>query len=194
MSLDRGLQDVIEALALMGEPAELHIRGSNSGNSIEALRELATKRGVAERVYFYPIVPPGELLADAANHDVGLCLEVPCTPNKDVCISNKIFVYMLAELAIVATRTRGQSDVLEAAPEVGILYDSGDYRALAAIFDRYAADRPLLMRTKAAALRAARDRWNWERESELLVSTVEEIHEIWMLECRHAAGQLKSCR
>jgi len=172
VSLDRGLQDVIGAMALMREPAELHIRGNDSGNSIEGLRRLAKERGVFERVHFHAIIPPGDLIADAAGHDVGLCLEVPATPNKDACISNKIFIYMLAELAIVASRTRGHSDILTAVPNIGFLYDCGDIHALAAILDRYAADRALLVRTRSAAHAAARERWNWERESQKIVAAV----------------------
>ena len=75
--------------------------------SIENLWRLAEARGVPEQIHFHPIVPPEALLACASVHDVGLCLEVPLSANKDACISNKIFVYMLAGLAIVASRTRG---------------------------------------------------------------------------------------
>ncbi|HEX4410979.1 MAG TPA: glycosyltransferase [Xanthobacteraceae bacterium] len=174
ISLDRGLQDAIEALALMREPAELHIRGNDSRNSTAALQRLAQGRGVADRITFHPILPPGKLLEDAAKHDVGLCLEVPITLNRDICVTNKIFTYMLAELAIAATSTRGQSDVINALPGIGSLYDCGDCHALAAILDRYASDRAYLTRTKAAALSAARERWNWECERKIIVATIEE--------------------
>ena len=173
VSLDRGLQDVIGAMALMRERAEFHIRGDRLGNSIEDLLSLAKEHGISEHIHFHSVVASEELLARAADHDVGLCLEVPATLNRDVCITNKIFVYMLAGLAIVASRTRGQMEVLNAAPEIGFLYDSGDIHALAAILDRYAADRTLLVRSKAAALAAARDRWNWEQESKKLVDAVD---------------------
>jgi glycosyltransferase involved in cell wall biosynthesis len=173
VSLDRGLQDVIAAMALMRAPAELHIRGSDAAHAIDALRGLARERGVAERVRFHPIVPPGELLADAAGHDIGLGLELRTPLNRDICITNKIFLYLLAGLAVVASRTRGHDDVLRLSPEAGFLYASGDAAALAAILDHLAQDRQLLERTKTAALAAARDRWNWERESGLLVATVE---------------------
>jgi glycosyltransferase involved in cell wall biosynthesis len=175
VSLDRGLQDVIGAMALMRERAELHIRGDDSDGSIERLRRLAEERGVHKNLHFHSVVPPAELLACASVHDVGLCLEVPASTNRDVCISNKIFVYMLAGLAIVASRTRGQSDVLNAAPEIGFLYDPGNITELARILDRYATDRALLARIKAAALAAARDRWNWERESKILVADVDRL-------------------
>jgi glycosyltransferase involved in cell wall biosynthesis len=174
VSLDRGLQDAIAAMALMGEPAELHIRGSDAGNAIATLRGLARDRGVAERVHFHPIVPPREILADAAEHDIGLGLELRRPLNRDICITNKIFLYMLAGLAVIASRTRGHDDVIKLCPESGFLYPSGDAAALAAILDRLAQDRQLLERTQAAALAAARDRWNWERESRILVAAVEE--------------------
>jgi glycosyltransferase involved in cell wall biosynthesis len=175
ISLDRGLQDVICAMALMREPAELHIRGCDSSTSTQDLFRLAEKKGVSDRLYFHPMVHPEDLLARAAEHDIGLCLEVPATPNRDICITNKIFLYMLAGLAIVASRTRGQSDILNATPAIGRLYDCKDITGLAAILDCYAADRTLLARTKAAALAAARDRWNWERESEQVVSVVDRL-------------------
>jgi glycosyltransferase involved in cell wall biosynthesis len=173
VSLDRGLQDVIAAMALMRTPAELHIRGSDAGNAIDVLRGQARERGVAERVYFHPIVPPDELLADAAEHDVGLGLELQSPLNRNICITNKIFLYMLAGLAVVASRTRGHDDVIKLCPEAGFIYRSGDATALAAILDRLAQDRPLLERSKAAALAAARDRWNWEHESRFVVAAVE---------------------
>lgn len=175
VSLDRGLQDIIGALASMRERAELHIRGDDLDGSIEVLRRLAQQCGVSERVYFHSIVPPDELLASAADHDIGLCLEVPATSNRDVCITNKIFLYVEAGLAVVGSSTRGHRDVLSAAPEIGTLYQSGDCKALAAALDRYAADRSLLARAKAAALAAARDRWNWERESATVVHIVDRL-------------------
>lgn len=175
VGLDRGLQDAIGALALMRAPVELHIRGADANGSIEALRRHAQEGGVLERIHFHPPLAPAELLADAAIHDVGLCLEVPATRNRNVCVTNKVFVYMLAGLAIAASRTRGHMDVLNAAPDAGLCYDSGDAAALAAMLDRYAADRLLLAGAKAAALAAARERWNWERESKLVVAAVDRL-------------------
>lgn len=172
ISLDRGLQDVVVAMGLMHQSVVLHVRGTDSAGSIGALRNLATDHGVSQNVHFHPAVSPGELLSDASRHDVGLCLENPRSLNRDICITNKIFLYMLAGLAIVASRTRGQRMVLDAAPGIGFDYEPGDAHALAEILDRYAADRDLLKRTKTNALQAAQKRWNWERESEALVAAI----------------------
>lgn len=175
VSLDRGLHDVIGAMALMRNPVELHIRGGDANGSIRVLRRYAQERHVCERVRFYSPVPPAELLAAAAIHDIGLCLEVPATPNRDICVTNKIFLYLLAGLAVVVSRTRGHMDVLNAAPGIGSCYDSGNIVQLAAILDRYAADDALLEDGKAAALAAARERWNWERESRLVINSIDRL-------------------
>lgn len=175
VGLDRGLQDVISAMALMTEQADLHIRGDDMGRSIEKLKDLAKQHGVSERVHFHPIVPPDRLVASAVEHDVGLCLERPALPNRDVCITNKIFIYMLAGLAIVASHTRGNRDVVNAAPGIGLLYDSGDIPALATALDRLASDRSFLDRAKSASLAAARERFNWNRESRIVVDTIDRL-------------------
>ncbi len=82
---------------------------------------------------------------------------------------------MLAGLAIIASRTCGHSDVLAISPEVGFLYEPHDFEGLAAILERLSHDSDLLARTKVRALEAARDHWNWERESRTLIAAVARI-------------------
>lgn len=175
VSLDRGLQDVIRAIGKVREPVTLAIRGDVTAEAKSELLALARACGVEERITFLPVIHPDELLAAAADYDIGLCLEVPSTLNRDICITNKIFFYMLAGLAVVASRTRGHEDVFKLRPGVGFLYPSGDAAALAGVLDRLAQDGELLAGTKAQALAAARERWNWEQESRLLVSAIDAL-------------------
>ena len=98
--------------------------------------------GVEERITFLPIVHPHELLPEAAKYDIGLCLELRTPLNRDICITNKIFLYMLAGLGVVASRTRGHEDVMRLSPEAGFLYPSGDAAALAGILGSLGAGSP----------------------------------------------------
>jgi glycosyltransferase involved in cell wall biosynthesis len=173
VGLDRGLQDVIRALGRVRADVTFHIRGDIAPSVREELLALARLDGVESRIAFHQPVAAEDVLASCMVHDVGLCLEVPSSINRDVCITNKIFMYMLAGLAVIASRTRGQSEVLTAAPEAGFLYPSGDAGALAAIIERLAADKDLVARTRRAALEAARTRWNWELESRVLLQAVD---------------------
>jgi glycosyltransferase involved in cell wall biosynthesis len=175
VSLDRGVQDVIQAMGRVGESVVLHIRGVLNPEARAKLMLLAQNSGVLDRIIFHGLIPPAELLASAAEHDVGLCLEVPAVLNREICITNKMFLYMLAGLAVIASRTRGQTEVLAKCPGAGFLYDSGNIEELALIIERLARDPELLARAKANALAAARERWNWEQESRTLVASVNNL-------------------
>jgi glycosyltransferase involved in cell wall biosynthesis len=176
VSLDRGLQDVIRAMGRVHEPVEFHIRGVRSSEVEAELMAIARYHGVERQIIFHDLIAPQDLLAVAAAYDVGLCLEVPANLNRDICITNKIFLYMLAGLAVIASRTSGQSSVLAISPEAGFMYESGNNNALATIINRLAGDRSLLERTKTCALQAAHDRWNWERESQVLIAAVDRVN------------------
>ncbi len=173
--LDRGIQDAIRAMALLEKPTELHLRGTCATGAEEQLRSLAASVGVETSLHFHPQLPPWELPADAAQHDVGLALEQPNTVNHDLAAAIKLFLYMAAGLAVGATATTGQREVLSKAPAAGALYPPGDHVALAAILRRWQEGPEALAAAKRASLEAARTRFNWEMESRKLVAVVEEV-------------------
>jgi glycosyltransferase involved in cell wall biosynthesis len=173
VGLDRGLQDAICALGRVRSPVVLHIRGRAAPAVTAELLSLAGEVGSNSKIIFHEPVAAEDVLVSCLEHDIGLCLEVPRSVNRDVCITNKIFVYMLAGLTVIASRTRGQKEVLAATPDAGFLYEPGDVDALAAIIERLAYDRALLASTRRAALEAARTRWNWELESRALVAAID---------------------
>lgn len=169
---DRGIQDAIRAVGLLRGPVQLHLRGTISDKVRQDLLALARKCGVAESLYIHPQVSPSELLARAAEHDVGLALEQGCTPNRAICATNKMFLYMLAGLAIASTDVPGQAQVLSHLRSGAALYRPGDYVTLAAHLENWRVSQERLREAKTNALEAARTRWNWEMESKQLVEAV----------------------
>lgn len=174
VSLDRGLQEVIEAMGRVRVDVALHIRGAPGAGAVETLRRIAEHNGVASRLFFHEPVPPEQLLSRSAEHEIGLCLEQADTLNHDLAISNKLFIYLLAGNALIATRTQGQSEILQPETEAAFLYPPGDIDALARIMSRLATDPPLLARARQAALHAAKTRWNWEMEQAKLLKAISE--------------------
>ena len=172
VGLDRGLQDVIRALPLLSGEVWLHVRGRVSNEVRTELLRLAAEHSVAGKIVFHQTVPPIELLSRTSEHDVGLALEQNANENKNLTVANKVFFYLLAGLAVAATGTTGQRAILRSCPDAGFLYSPGDYQSLAAGLQRYINSPALLVGAKKAALQAARDRWNWETESQQLVSLV----------------------
>jgi glycosyltransferase involved in cell wall biosynthesis len=172
IGLDRGLQDVIRALGRVDRSCQLHIRGWHSPAVANQLNTLAREAGVLDRLFLHARVPSGELLSRAVEHDIGLALEQPISRNKVLTASNKIFFYLLAGLAVVATGTPGHEAVLEQAPGAGDVYRPGDVEQLARILERLIAEPAVLAGRRQAALTAARVRWNWETEQQPLIDAV----------------------
>lgn len=165
----RGIEDVIRAMGQAGAGIQLHLRGSLSAETEARFSDLAREQGVADALFFHAPVPPTELLSRAVEHDVGLALENSHTLNYTITVTNKFFFYLLAGLALVATNVPGQRAILAQEPEAGLLHDPGDTATLARHLAQLRNDRDLLQRCQAAALRAARERWNWEQESQNLI-------------------------
>jgi glycosyltransferase involved in cell wall biosynthesis len=112
-----------------------------------------------------------ELLSRTAEHDVGLALEQGHTINSALTVSNKLFLSLLAGLAVAVTDVPGQRDVMATCPDAGFLYPVGDWRALAAHLERWLRHPDDLRACRDAALNAARTRWNWELESGKLLES-----------------------
>lgn len=170
---DRGIEDALGALALLETPAQLYLRGAIDASYRATLLGRAAELGVADRLHLLDVVPPGEIVARAAEHDIGLALEQPATLNRALCVTNKLFVYMLAGLAVVATDTRGQRGVLATAETGALLYPPGDAAALASRLRTLLTTPGALARARAAALSAALGPFAWEREAARLVAHLE---------------------
>ena len=112
------------------------------------------------------------MLSRAAEHEIGLALEPGDTPNNRLTVSNKLFTYLMAGCAVVASDTEGQRSVMTTCADAGVLYQPGDVRALATHLNAWLARPDLLARARASALEAARLRWNAEVESRALVNAV----------------------
>lgn len=171
ISLDRGLSDAIKAISLLKD-VELHIRGHLRATEKNELTAMMESTNTAHRVFIHDPVPPWALLKSIVQFDVGLCLEVPDTLNRDICITNKLFLYLLAGLPIVATETRGQLEVLSKYPAVGFVYKSGDYHALANLLKQFVAAPKRMLRAGKAGLAASLGSLNWEMEQRKLLASV----------------------
>jgi len=167
----RGLEPFVAAWARMQRPSRLVLLGEGSGTFAQELRASVppARQGHLE---FLRLVPAGELPELIARHDIGLALELAAIPNRDLTITNKIIQYLNAGLAIVATDTRGQREVLSHAPTAGMIVALDEQAGLSACLDEFIADRSLLARRQAAARALAATRYCWEGEAPKLLALV----------------------
>ena len=108
---DRGLEDVVRAMGQLRDfDIELHVRGSWQAGYLERFLSTAAAAGVSrDRIVSHEPAAPDEMVRLASAYDIGLALERPVALNNDILLSNKVFTYLLAGLAVVATRTRAQA-------------------------------------------------------------------------------------
>lgn len=167
----RGLEQFLAAWSATTRPSEVFLLGDVRPDYRAALLDslpLARRGGLS----FIPSVTPAELPGRLAEFDLGLALENRTPPSRDVTITNKILQYLNAGLAIVATDTAGQREVMQAAPGCGVLVASTDTASWARQLDALLSDSAQLQRMQHAARMAAEREFCWEHDAPRLLAAV----------------------
>ncbi len=171
IGLDRGLQAFIKAMSLTKTRVTLDIRGSNRWGHGDALIALAASLGLGDRVRLLPMAAPSEMVRLAADYDVGLSLETEVSENRRICLTNKIFTYLLAGVPVVMSDTPAQRLL---APDLGPaarLCSLDDPADLTVTLDELAS-AGRLAEASQFAWRLGRERYNWDQEQNVLLQSV----------------------
>jgi hypothetical protein len=161
----RGLEDVFSVLPSLDERVKLYLYG----NLIDTHRESLSALG--SRVVVRPIPPAAEVMTALARHHIGLTLDRADSLNLSLTICNKLFLYLQAGLALVATDLPGQMSVLGSHPEVGATYRPGDTAGLATIL-RSMTDPAVLARRQSAAWELGCTTYSWDIEQRIFLDAV----------------------
>jgi len=170
IGVSRGIEDVVKALHILkDDDFELHLLGYHSTQTITFIEQL--NNGVVKIFYHQPVMP-GVLVEFAAQFDIGLAMEPGFSINNDFALSNKIFTYMQAGLAITASDTTAQSSLLNQYPAIGNIYQKGNVQSLADVLSAYNKNRDKLLEKREASWLLAKHTLNWEKESEKFLMLV----------------------
>lgn len=162
----RGLEDAVAAAGRAGVRIELTLRGRAQSGYLEALRHLAAAHAPLLTIVHEPPAPPDAMVDLARGYDVGLALEQMDVRNRQLCLTNKAFTYILAGVAVAITDTPGQHVLGVDLGRATALVPPADIDALGVAFARWAADPVALDSAKRAAWEAATRRWHWEHQAE----------------------------
>jgi glycosyltransferase involved in cell wall biosynthesis len=173
----RGLEDVVQAMGLLPDlNIELHLRGQWQPGYQERVRLTAAAAGVRQaQIISYPPALPDEMARLASIFDVGLAVEPGRDLNNQITVSNKLFTYLLAGNAIIATDTPGQRMVMAEINDAGFCYTPGDVAALAQQMRCWYEDRQALQQARLAAWRWGNGRFNWDVEKERFLELIDTV-------------------
>ncbi|HEY9851388.1 MAG TPA: glycosyltransferase [Leptolyngbyaceae cyanobacterium] len=172
IGIGRGLETLFQALPYLKIPIEIHLRGNYPESSRQWLKPLIPNQW-RDRVFIHSTVPNAELLSRIAEHDIGLALEVSDILSRNLTITNKIFQYLQAGLAVIATDTKGQQEVFSKLPDIGRLIPSNDPEALAEALQDLLCNPQKLTAAKAAALQLCQQKFCWETQENNLLYAVD---------------------
>lgn len=172
---ERGLEDVVRALArLQDHDIELHLRGNwQSERYRHRLHDLAGP--AANCIVDHDPAPPDEMIPRSSQYDAGLALEQPVEPNREICLTNKIFTYLLAGNAVVATATPGQRRLMKNIGDAGLSYEPGDVDCLTRKLQHWVDDREALDHCRLNAWTYGQETYNWDTEKKKFLSIVDSV-------------------
>jgi glycosyltransferase involved in cell wall biosynthesis len=161
----RGLEDAIEAMTLLPADVKLFLQGRLPADVGTSLTKRIERLGLAGRVVLLPPYSPESAVHQAALYDVGLCMERQGPRNHDLTVSNKIFDYHMAGLAVIATDLAGLADVVRRSG-AGLICQPKNPASLAKAVLRLRSDPERLKGFQINARRFAMEEANLEFELE----------------------------
>lgn len=169
---ERGLEKVINALNSLKEyKIQFTLLGKCSADYKSILSQFINGH---LRLQFLEPVSPDEIFKIASNHHIGIASEEPICENRDICLTNKLFTYLLAGNCVLLSNTSAQKRLLQDYPGIGLIYNIHDPAHLAEQIRILYEDREILHNYRKAAWNLARTTLNWEKESTKLISLINE--------------------
>lgn len=170
INIDRGIEELVEAMTLIHDSAVLLVVGS--GDVIEILKKKVKILSLEKRVLFFGKRPYAEMMAFTHHADWGISIDKDTNMNYRFSLPNKIFDYIHASTPIIC------SDLIEirkivATHEVGVFIPGHEPKILAAFINDL-LDKPEQHATFVANCKKAAPVLCWENEEKVL-------HEIYNL-------------
>jgi glycogen synthase len=167
---NRGLEAIIDSVPLWRDEFRLVLRGSHGPGYRANLESRATARGVSGRIRFEPSVLPQDVVTQASEADIGLCLLPDSSRHNRFALPNKLFEYLMAGLAVITSPLPDMAEILRRY-QCGVLAPVEP----AAIADAInGLDRAAIDRMKRQAIVAAQD-LNWARERVTLIALYDKL-------------------
>ena len=169
---NRGLEILLEALILLDD-ASIYL--TLAGRCNEDMNEFIKVKfaEIVNNINFAGIIQPEDLPSFASQFDVGMAIEMQKPLNRNFCLTNKIFTYLLAGNAIIFSETTMQ-EIFNISYKVGESFKPNDTHELAEKIKYYKNYR-ILNKQKYYNYQIAKSTLNWDLESKKLIGLLKRL-------------------
>ncbi|WP_426328042.1 hypothetical protein [Pedobacter sp. R-06] len=160
------LKDSVVSITILGDlakPDQVYFNSFFSKNNIDTAQ-----------IHFEKPILSDKLIDFTSKFDIGLATEIGIPKNRDICLTNKIFTYIQAGIAVFASDTLAQQELMDSLQNVGVVYKKDDIDDISSKLTRYLLNRNILKEHQHNALKAGRETFNWEIESKKFLSVIEQ--------------------
>lgn len=164
---DRGIEQIVRVLKSLNDRS---IKLILIGNCTEDVKSYFLKMagGMASSIFFKGILTVDQLVETSSHCDVGFATELSVPLNRDICLTNKIFTYLLAGNAIIFSNTSAQYS-FNKEYKVGHLFNNDKELEESIIFYK---NKENLLAQRKYNYQLAKEKLNWENESQKLLTLV----------------------
>jgi glycosyltransferase involved in cell wall biosynthesis len=174
---ERGLETVIESMSNFSNDEITFTLLGNVSNEIKLyFQSLLEKYNLSKKqLVFLGPVAEDEIVLIASQHHIGLASEYSHNKNRNLCLTNKVFLYLLAGEALVLSDTYAQRTFLNENPDIGLLYKQNSVVELTSVLKSYLRDSQLLLTHRQNAIKLAKTKYNWDIEKRQFLGNIESL-------------------
>lgn len=173
----RGLQTVIKAMShFKSDEITLTLLGKATDEIKEYFYALLDEVGlIKSQVAFLDPVKESDIVKIASVRHIGLAAEYVHNENRDLCLTNKLFMYMLAGNAILMTNTKSQQLFYEENSNIGLLYEQENVSSMVIALQYYLDNPHILEAHREKSFQLAKSKYNWDLEKSKFLLLLENL-------------------
>jgi hypothetical protein len=154
----------------------LTLLGSLSSSVQQYFAELLIEFNLnSEQILFLGPVSEDQIVSIASMHHIGLSSEYLHNQNRNLCLTNKIFMYLLAGNALLVSDTSAQKTFISENSGIGSLYEQENATSLFIILKLYFDNPELLESHRNNSLQLGITKYNWNIEKNKFMRNVKQV-------------------
>jgi glycosyltransferase involved in cell wall biosynthesis len=165
----RALEELVAAVQYFEPGTVLVLMGEQNEYFERVLKPLSEARDVRGRVFCLPFVDPGQVMDYVSSAHLGIVIYKNINLNNYFCAPTKLYEYLMAGVPVIVSEFPDMVALLAEFP-VGRACDPDDPVSIATAINEWLRGSFQEQRSVAEALEDARRTFNWERESQKLLT------------------------